>query len=101
MTSPIEPIFAVYKESVFRLSWPLRLAGTHLELYVVASKPDLKLLSSILILLRPPGVIFFHDFAVFDDALDLGDEEGADAHCVIVNMGFLLSLRKGTDSLCE
>jgi len=47
---------------------------------VVTSKPDLQLLSSVFVLLWPPQIVFFGDFAVLDNALDLGDEEGADRH---------------------
>lgn len=53
---------------------------SYLELNVIAPEPDLQLLSTILVLLRPPRIVFFHDLAVFDDALDFGDEERADAH---------------------
>lgn len=81
----------------------LLVAGdkTHFELDVIASKSDFKLLSSVLVFLGPPRIVFLHYFAVLNDALDLGYEEGADTHYIHVNMhlrllivrSFVLSLR--------
>lgn len=53
---------------------------SYLELNVIAPEPDLQLLSAVLVLLWPPGVVFFHDLAVLDDALDFRDEKSADTH---------------------
>ncbi len=75
---------------------------THLELDVVTSKPDLQLLSSVFVLLWPPQIVFFGDFAVLDNALDLGDEEGADRHCFHQSVGrFGQHDESETHSLCE
>lgn len=47
---------------------------------MVASEPNLKFLSAILVLLWPSRIIFLHDLAILDDPLDLRDEERTDTH---------------------
>jgi hypothetical protein len=64
---------------------------------VLVAEPNLKFLSTVLILLWPLCVVFpvalvsimwvklwskysLHDLTLFDDLLDLSDEDGADAH---------------------
>lgn len=73
---------------------------------MIAPEPDLQLLSAVLVLLRPSGIVFFHDLAVLDDALDFGNEERADAHCsVLVSSPYVerfMELERGsTHFLCE
>jgi len=51
-----------------------------LERNVLATHPDLQFLSPILILLWPFTIVFLHDLAGLDDALDLINHEGAYAH---------------------
>lgn len=48
---------------------------------MVASQSNLQLLSAVLVLLRPFGVVFLYDFALLHDPLDLFDDCRAHAHC--------------------
>lgn len=66
---------------------------------MLGAQSDFQFLSSVLILLRPFGVVFpegklarcdadeiaddfvLHNFAVLDDALDLSNQERANTHC--------------------
>ena len=54
---------------------------------MLISQPDLELLPAVSVLLRPFRVVFLHNLAIFDDALDLRDHEGADTHCALSDMG--------------
>jgi hypothetical protein len=52
----------------------------HLKGYVLSVYANLKLLSSVSVFLRPLAVIFFHDFALLDDTLNLLNDLFADAY---------------------
>ena len=45
-----------------------------------SANPNLQLLSAILILVRPLGIIFLHDLTGLDDPLDFVDEGIANTH---------------------
>jgi len=51
-----------------------------LEGDMLVAETDLELLSTVLVLLRPLGVVLLHDLARLDDAFDLLDDEGTDTH---------------------